>query len=62
MFAAFRAAIRDGTPPPVSARDGVEVMRTTRRIVDALEAAGAPFTRATAPRHAASPALARRYR
>ena len=62
MFVAFHTALRDGTPPPVAATDGVAVMRATRLVVDALEAAGAPFTRATTPRHAASRELSRRYR
>ncbi len=62
MFAALRAALRDRTPSPVAATDAVEVMRATRLVLDAMEAAGAPFVRPTAPRHASSQLLSRRYR
>ncbi|MEZ4399501.1 MAG: radical SAM protein [Kofleriaceae bacterium] len=62
MLIAFHRAVRTGGPTPVPATDGAAVMALTTAACDALAAAGAPLTRSTAPRHAASPALAPRYR
>lgn len=61
MLAAFRDAVRGDATPPVDPADGAEVMAITARIMDALDAAGAPFKRAASPRHAASRSLSRRY-
>ncbi|MBK9030474.1 MAG: hypothetical protein IPL61_03900 [Myxococcales bacterium] len=62
MLRGFHRAVRDGGPAPIAAEDGAAVMRLTVAAVDALAAAGAPLDRASAPRHAASSALAPRYR
>ncbi len=61
MMRAFRDAVA-GTPPPTRARDGVEVMIATRRLLDALAEAGAPLVNPARPKHAASRKLSRRYR
>ena len=62
MLTAFATALRTSAPPPIPAADAATVMRLTIAAVDALAAAGAPLARASAPRHAASPELAPRYR
>lgn len=63
MLRGFAETVRTGTVPSgASGDDGLAAMRLTAAAVDALAAAGAPLTRATAPRHAATPALAPRYR
>jgi MoaA/NifB/PqqE/SkfB family radical SAM enzyme len=57
MLDRFARAAR-GEPvalPPL--RDGLVAMRATAAVLDALERAGAPFDRKTAPRHVASPSL-----
>jgi predicted dehydrogenase/uncharacterized radical SAM superfamily Fe-S cluster-containing enzyme len=61
MFRRFHSVVRGG-PVPVVADSAVEVMALTRAVLDGLAAAGAPLSRPGAPRHAASPELARRYR
>lgn len=53
----WRDAVRTGGPPPVSAEEGVQAMQLAEDAVAALEAAGAPFTRASEPRRVASSAL-----
>lgn len=62
MLRGFHGAVTAGAPPPIAAGDGVAIMRLTAAAIDALIAAGAPVERSTAPRHAASPELAPRYR
>ena len=62
MLRGFHGAVAAGAPPPIPAADGVAVMCLTAAAIDALVAAGAPIERSTAPRHAASPELAARYR
>ncbi len=58
MLAHFREVVRGRAEPLVTPTDGLEALRAARAAVEALEAAGAPFDRAEAPRHVASPALA----
>lgn len=58
MLEAFTAAVLEGAPPIVSLAKGVAVLEATERLLEALEEAGAPLKRPTAPKHVAS----RRYR
>jgi hypothetical protein len=57
MLANFRDVVLGKVPPPTTLQAALEVMQTTRRVIDALAGAGAPFERPTAPRHVASRAL-----
>lgn len=57
MLRAFARGIVDGVPPTASARESLDIMRATRLAIEALEAAGAPTVRATAPKHVASKAM-----
>ena len=61
MVRAFRDAIA-GAQSPTDATDGVDVMRATRGLIDALAEAGAPLVDPARPKHAASRPLARKYR
>jgi predicted dehydrogenase len=61
MLRAFRDAIASGSSR-TRASDGVEVMRATRGLLDALALAGAPLEHADRPKHGSSRALSRRYR
>ena len=58
MLAHFRDVVLGKAKPLVSAAEALDVMRATRAAIAALDEAGAPFDRANAPRHVASPALA----
>ena len=62
MLRGFHGAVTTGALPPIAGAAAVAVMRLTTAAIDALIAAGAPIERSTAPRHAASPELAARYR
>lgn len=57
MLAHFRDVVLGKATPRVSAAEALDVMRATRLAIDALDAAGAPFDRANAPRHVASAEL-----
>ncbi len=54
MLAAFRDAVLGGLPPPVRAAEGRDAMATAAAIVEALREF---WSRPTAPKHVASPAL-----
>lgn len=63
MLREFHAVVRERQRPPLATgEDALAVMTLTAAAIEALTAAGAPIHRATAPRHAATPALAPRYR
>jgi molybdenum cofactor biosynthesis enzyme MoaA/predicted dehydrogenase len=57
MLANFRDVVLGRAAPATTLADALDVMRTARRAVDALEAAGAPFERPNAPKHVASRSL-----
>jgi predicted dehydrogenase len=57
MLANFRDVVLGKAEPVTTLDDALAVMRTARRVIDALADAGAPFERANAPRHVASSAL-----
>jgi predicted dehydrogenase len=57
MLANFRDVVLGLAPPGASLEEAIDVMRTARRVVEALSDAGAPFDRPNAPRHVASRAL-----
>jgi molybdenum cofactor biosynthesis enzyme MoaA/predicted dehydrogenase len=57
MLANFRDVVLGEAAPGASLDEAIDVMRTARRVVDAVAAAGAPFERPSAPKHVASPAL-----
>jgi molybdenum cofactor biosynthesis enzyme MoaA/predicted dehydrogenase len=54
MLASFRDFVLGKAEPAATLDEALEVMRTARRVVDALAAAGAPFERPNAPRHVSS--------
>lgn len=54
MLGAFRDLVVHGGPSPVPLAEGLDVMRTARAVIVALEQAGAPFARPDAPKHVAS--------
>jgi hypothetical protein len=54
MLANFRDVVLGKAEPVTTLEAALAVMQTTRRVIDALAAAGAPFERPTAPRHVAS--------
>lgn len=58
MLAHFRDVVLGKATPRVSAAQALDVMRGVSAALDALDAAGAPFDRAHAPRHVASAELA----
>ncbi len=57
MLANFRDVVLGRAQPGASLDEAIDVMRTARRVVDAVAGAGAPFERANAPKHVASPTL-----
>jgi MoaA/NifB/PqqE/SkfB family radical SAM enzyme/predicted dehydrogenase len=57
MLANFRDVVRGHAEPGATLDEALEVMRTARRVVDAVAAAGAPFERPHAPKHVASRAV-----
>jgi hypothetical protein len=57
MLENFRDVVLEKAEPGASLEEALDVMRTARRVVDAVDAAGAPFERPTAPKHVASRAL-----
>lgn len=57
MLRAFAESVLDETDSPVPAQESADVMKTTTAVIEALEAAGAPTLRATAPKHVASKAM-----
>ncbi|MCB9506242.1 MAG: radical SAM protein [Myxococcales bacterium] len=57
MLAAFALAIDQHAPSPVPLEEGLDVMRTTSALIEALERAGAPFSDAVGPKHVASKPL-----
>ncbi len=58
MLAAFARAVLDGGPPPVPLSRGVAVLASTEALLEAFQHAGAPLSRASAPKHVRS----KRYR
>jgi predicted dehydrogenase len=54
MLANFRDVVLGKALPGATLEDALDVMRTARRVVEALAAAGAPFDRPNAPRHTLS--------
>jgi hypothetical protein len=62
MLARFRDFVLGTGAPAATLEEAIDVMRTARNIVEALEAAGAPFDRVTAPRHVKSPSLQQAFR
>lgn len=58
MLAHFREVVRGRAAPLVTPSDGLHALSATHAAIAALDAAGAPFDRAEAPRHVATPALA----
>lgn len=54
MLASFRDFVLGKTEPGATLDEALDVMRTARRVVEALAAAGAPFERPGAPRHVSS--------
>jgi predicted dehydrogenase len=61
MLENFRDVVLGKAEPGATTDEALDVMRTARRVVDAVEAAGAPFERPTAPKHVASRALQQPY-
>ena len=59
MLANFRDVVLQDASPMTNMSDALDVMRSTENVVDAVEAAGAPFNRNSAPRHVASRELRR---
>jgi predicted dehydrogenase/MoaA/NifB/PqqE/SkfB family radical SAM enzyme len=57
MLAHFRDVVLGKARPLLGPRDGLDVLRATRAAVAALDEAGAPFERSSAPRHVASAEL-----
>jgi predicted dehydrogenase len=57
MLANFCDVVLGRAQPGASLDEAIDVMRTARRVVDAVAGAGAPFERANAPKHVASPTL-----
>src|SRR5205823_4391144 len=57
MLANFRDCILGVAPAGATLEEAIDVMRTARRVVEAVAAAGAPFERPNAPHHTASRAL-----
>ncbi|MBX3024572.1 radical SAM protein [bacterium] len=57
MLTNFRDVVLGAAAPAATLTEALDAMRTAGRIVAALAAAGAPFERATAPKHVASRAL-----
>jgi MoaA/NifB/PqqE/SkfB family radical SAM enzyme/predicted dehydrogenase len=54
MLANFRDVVLGKAAPGTTLEEAIDVMRTARRAVDAVDAAGAPFERPNAPKHVAS--------
>lgn len=54
MLRAFVRAVAEGSPPPLPLAHGVRVLDAVERVLDALQHAGAPLIRPTAPRHVRS--------
>ncbi len=54
MLARFRDVVLGRAAPSATVADALDVMRTVRAAIAALEAAGAPFDRASAPVHVAT--------
>ncbi len=54
LLAAWARSLRNGAPPPVSARDGVCAMRFANEAIAALEHAAIPFARSSEPKHGSS--------
>jgi predicted dehydrogenase/MoaA/NifB/PqqE/SkfB family radical SAM enzyme len=54
MLLHFREAVLGRAPPLVTPAEALDVMRTARAIVDAIEAAGTTLERPNAPKHVAS--------
>lgn len=57
MLANFRDFVLGKAEPGATLDEALDGMRTARRVVDAIAAAGAPFERPNAPTHVASRAL-----
>jgi predicted dehydrogenase len=57
MLANFRDVVLGKAEPAATPEEALDVMRTARRVVEAVDAAGAPFERPNAPKHVASRAL-----
>lgn len=57
MLANFRDVVLGKAKAGATLDEALEVMRTARGVVNALDAAGAPFERPNAPKHVASRAL-----
>jgi MoaA/NifB/PqqE/SkfB family radical SAM enzyme/predicted dehydrogenase len=57
MLANFRDVVLGKAEPAATLEEALDVMRTARRAVEAVDAAGAPFERPNAPKHVASRAL-----
>jgi predicted dehydrogenase len=57
MLANFRDVVLGKAKPAATLEEALDVMRTARRAVEAVDAAGAPFERPNAPKHVASRAL-----
>ncbi len=57
MLANFRDVVLGKAEPGATLDEALDIMRTARRVVEAVEAAGAPFERPNAPKHVASRAV-----
>jgi predicted dehydrogenase len=57
MLANFRDVVLGKAEPGATLEEALDVMRTARGVVNALDAAGAPFERPNAPKHVASRVL-----
>ena len=57
MLANFRDVLLGKAEPGATLDEALDVMRTARRVVDAVAAEGAPFERPNAPKHVASRAV-----
>ncbi len=54
MLANFRDFVLGDAEPAATIDESIEIMRTAQNVVEAFAAAGAPFKRATAPKHVAT--------
>jgi MoaA/NifB/PqqE/SkfB family radical SAM enzyme/predicted dehydrogenase len=52
--AVTRRSAQRAEPPPVPTEEGVLILEAVERVLDAIEAHGAPLSRATAPKHVVS--------
>lgn len=57
MLENFRDVVLGSAQPVATVEDAPDIMRTALRVVEAIAAAGAPFERATAPKHVSSRGL-----